>query len=61
MPLYKLIFLEECPCLSEGALESIREYGDYFCTEEGTYLRMYGGMKYPLLVLKYAIDYIVHK
>ena len=47
MPLYKLIFMEECICLSEGALESIREYGDYFCIEEGMYLRMYGGMKAP--------------
>ena len=33
MPLYKLIFLEEFLCLSEGALEFIREYGDYFFTE----------------------------
>ena len=61
IPLYKLIFLEECPCLSEGALESIIEYGDYFCIEEGTYLRMYGGMKAPLLLPKYATDYIAHK
>ena len=29
MPLYKLIFLEECLCSSEGALESIKEYRDY--------------------------------
>ena len=32
-PLYQLIFLEECPCLSEGAPESIKEYGDYFLLE----------------------------
>ena len=56
MPLYKLIFLEYCPRLSKGALESIKEYG-----EEGTYLRMYGGTKSPLLLPRYAIDYIVHK
>ena len=61
MPLYKLIFLEECLCLSEGDLESIREYRDYFCIEEGTYLRMYGGTKAPLLLPKYATDYIAHK
>ena len=54
-------FLEECPCLSEGALESIKEYGDYFFSQEGTYLRMYGGTKDPLLLPKYATDYIVHK
>ena len=60
-PLYKLIFLEECPCLSEGAVESIKEYGDYFFSEEGTYLRMYRGTKAPSLLPKYAMDYIVHK
>ena len=27
MPLYQLIFLEECKCLSEGTLDSIREFG----------------------------------
>ena len=60
-PLYKFIFLEDCPCLSEGAVESIKEYGDYCFTEEGTHLRMYGGIKAPSLLLKYATDYIVHK
>ena len=59
-PLYKSIFLEYCPCLSEGAIESIKEYGDYFFTEEGMHLRMYGGTKAPLLLPKYATDYIVH-
>ena len=61
MPLYELIFLEECKCMSEGALEYIREYGDYFFSEEGTYLRMYEGTKAPSLLPKYAADYIVDK
>ena len=60
-PLYKLIFLEDCPCLSEGAVESIKEYGDYFFTEEGLYLRMYGVTKAPSLLPKYATDYTVLK
>ena len=61
MPLYHLIFLEECKCMSEGALEVIREYIDYFFSKEGTYLRMYGGTRAPSLLPKYAIDYIMHK
>ena len=61
MPLYQLVFLEECKCLSEGALESIKEFGVYFFSEEGTYLRMYGGSKAPSLLPKYATDYISHK
>ena len=61
MPLYQLVFLEECKCLSEGSLESIKEFGDYLFSEEGTYLRMYGGTKAPSLLPRYATDYIVHK
>ena len=60
-PLYKLIFLEDCQCLSEGAVESIKEYGDDFFTEDGTYLRMYGGTKAPSLLPRYGTYYIVHK
>ena len=47
--------------MSEGALEVISEHGDYFFSEEGTYLRMYGGTRGPSLLPKYATDYIVHK
>ena len=61
MPLYQLIFLEEWKCLSEGALSSIEDFGDYFFFKEGTYLRMYGGTKAPLLLPRYATDYVVHK
>ena len=61
IPLYQLIFLEEYKCLFEGARESIKEFGDYFFSEEGTHLKMYGGTKAPSLLPKYAIDYIVHK
>ena len=47
--------------MSEGALEVISEYGDYFFFKEGTYLRMYRGTRAPSLLPKYATDYIVHK
>ena len=40
-------------------MESIKEFGDYFFTKEGTYLRMYGGTRTPSLLPKYAIYYIV--
>ena len=61
MPLYQLIFLEECKCMSEGALEVISEYGDYFFFEEGTYMKMYGDTRAPSLLPKYVTDYNVHK
>ena len=61
MPLYQLIFLEDCKCMSEGALEVISEYGDYLFFEEGIYLRMYEGTRAPSLLPKYSIDYVIHK
>ena len=61
MPLYTLIFRKECDCMSEGAMQVIQEYADYFLTDNGMYFRMYGGSKTPLLLPKYATDYIVHK
>ena len=33
MPLLELIFLKECKCMSEGVLEVICEYEDYFFSE----------------------------
>ena len=45
----------------EGGWKAIMEYGDYFFSEEGTYLKMYGGTKAPSLLPKYATDYVVHK
>ena len=61
MPLYKLIFWGGCDCISEDAMQVIEEYGYYFLTENAMYIRMYGGSKTPLLLPKFATDYIVHK
>ena len=47
--------------MSEGSMEIICEYGDYYLSKEGTYLRMYGGSRDPSLLPRYAIDYVVHK
>ena len=43
MPLHELIFVKEPECLSEGAIEVICVYRDYYFSKEGTYLRMYEG------------------
>ena len=40
MPLYTLIFLTECNCMSEEAFKVIEEYGDYYLTEEGIVARI---------------------
>ena len=61
MPLYTLIFLTECNYMSEEAFKVIEEYGDYYLTEEGLYIRMYGGSIAPSLLPKYATDYVLHK
>ena len=61
MPLYTLIFLTECNYMSKEAFKFIEEYEDYYLTEEGMYIRMYGGSRAPSLLPKYAIDYVLHK
>ena len=61
MPLYTLIFLTECNCISEEAFKVIQEFRDYYLTEEGLYARMYGGSKAPSLLPKYATNYVLHK
>ena len=47
--------------MSEKAFKVIKEYGDYYLTEEGLHIRMYGGSRAPSLLPKYATDYVLHK
>ena len=61
MSLYTLIFLTECNCMSEEVFKVIEEYGSYYLTKEGMYIRMYGGSRAPSLLPKYATDYVLHK
>ena len=61
IPLYTLIFLEECNCMSEEAFKVIQEFGSYFMTEDGLYVRMYGVSRAPSLHPKYATDYVLHE
>ena len=61
MPLYTFIFLVECNCISEEALKVVQDNGHYYLTEEGFYLRSFGGSRAPSLLPKYATDYVIHK
>ena len=61
MPLYTLIFLVECNCMSEEALKFVQEHKSYYLIEEGLYLRMYGGSRVHSLLSRYATDYVIHK
>ena len=61
MPLHELIFVKECNCILESSMEVIFEYGDYYFSKEGTYLRMYGRSRAPSLFPRYTMNYVVHK
>ena len=61
MPLYTLIFLVECNCMSEESFKVMQEYGSYYLTKGGLYLRMYGGSRAPSILPRYATDYLLHK
>ena len=47
--------------MSKEVFKVIEEYGDYYLTEEGMYIRMYGGSRAPSLLPKYATNYVLHK
>ena len=47
--------------MSEEAFKVIGEYGSYYLTEEGMYIRMYGCSRAPSLLPQYETDYAVHK
>ena len=47
--------------MSEEALQVMEEYADYYLTKDGLYFRMFGGLRAPFLLPKYATDYIIHK
>ena len=47
--------------MSEGALQVIEEYADYYLTEDRLFFKMCGGSRAPSLLPKYATDYIIHK
>ena len=61
MLLYTLIFLVECNCMYGEALKVMQDNGHYYLTEEGLYLRMFGGSRAPSLLPKYATYYVIHK
>ena len=61
MPLYEPIFLKESDYMLESAMGVICEYENYYFSQEGTYLRMYGGSRAPSLMPRYARDYVFHK
>ena len=50
IPLYTLILLVESNCMLEEAFKVVQEYGSYYLTEEGLYLRIYGGSRAPSLL-----------
>ena len=47
--------------MSKEAFKVIEEHGSYYLTQEGMYIRMYGGSRAPSLLPKYATDYVLHK
>ena len=39
--LYQVLFGEEAPCISPKGKEIVKEYGDWYMTPIGVYIRMY--------------------
>ena len=61
MPLYILVFLDECDCMSEKTLKIVQDNGHYYLKEEALYLSIFGRTRTPSLLPKYTTDYVIHK
>ena len=58
IPLYKLIFEEEPPCMSHGVMEAISEITDWYASPYATFLRVFSGEKSPHVFPRYSVDNI---
>ena len=47
--------------MSEEAFKVIKEHANYYLTDKGMYIKMYGCSRAPSLLPQYATDYVVHK
>ena len=45
--LYQVLFGEEAPCLSPEGQNILKEYGDWYMTLDGVYIRIAGSTKPP--------------
>ena len=45
--LYQVLFGEEAPCLSPEGKKIVKEYGDWYMTPDGVYIRIGGTIKHP--------------
>ena len=52
MPLYKLIFLTECNCMSEKTLKIVEENGHYYLSEEKFVPKNVWGIKSSFFVIE---------
>lgn len=58
IPLYKMIFEEEPPCMSLGAMEAISEIVDWFTSLDGTLIRVFDRQNSLHLLPRYTTNKI---
>jgi hypothetical protein len=58
-PLYEFIFCAPAPCMTEKALSIIKNIGDWYVMQHGTYIRIYGATKAPHLLPRFVPDKLV--
>ena len=46
-PIYQILFGEEAPCLSPEEKNIVQNYGDWYMTTNGVYIRRLGSTKDP--------------
>ena len=54
--IYQILFGEESPCLSSERKNIVKEYGDWYMTPDGVYIRVLGNTKGPHLLPHFVPD-----
>ena len=55
-PIYRILFGEEEPCLSPKGENIVKEYGDWYMTPDGVYIRISGSTKPPHWLHHFVLD-----
>lgn len=58
-PMYKLIFEQDPPCMSQEEMHALLNFVDWYSSPGGTFIKMFGGEKPLNFLPRYATDKLV--
>lgn len=59
VPLYRMIFEQDAPCMSQEVMHALLNIVDWYASPSGTFIRMFGADNPPDELLRFATDKLV--